>query len=115
MRIELPYPPPVLSPNARVHWAKKARAFKAYKGMCGWQIAIWMLDALENDVEGITDYRLTFCPPDKHRRDIDNAIASFKAGIDALSSAAGVDDSKFKLTFAWGESVKGGAVIVEAA
>jgi crossover junction endodeoxyribonuclease RusA len=109
VKITLPYPPPSLSPNARKHYMAKARAFKAYKNDCLW--------ALKTEVrlhEGIK-WRLVFCPPSKRRRDIDNAIASFKAGIDALSAVTGVDDSKFELTFAWGEVVKGGAVIVEAA
>ena len=30
-QINLPWPPRELSPNARVHWAKKAKAAKAYK------------------------------------------------------------------------------------
>ncbi|SOS36014.1 hypothetical protein CFBP6411_04657 [Pseudomonas syringae group genomosp. 3] len=30
----LPWPPKVLSPNARTHWATKSRAAKAYRNTC---------------------------------------------------------------------------------
>ena len=32
--IDLPWPPKELSPNARVHWTKKAKAAKAYRLEC---------------------------------------------------------------------------------
>ena len=55
---------------------------------------------------------LCFCPPDRRRRDLDNLLASFKQGIDAISEAMGVDDSKFSYTLTRGEPVKGGVVQV---
>lgn len=110
MTITLPYPPSVLSPNNRSCWQKKARYFKRYKADC----TMMMLNA-RKALAGRDTFKLTFCPPDRHRRDIDNAISSGKAAIDALSAITGVDDSKFQLTFAWGDPIKSGAVIVEAA
>jgi hypothetical protein len=35
MTLHLPWPPKELSPNARVHWAKKSKAAKAYRLQCG--------------------------------------------------------------------------------
>ena len=35
MILHLPWPPKELSPNARVHWAKKSKAAKAYRLQCG--------------------------------------------------------------------------------
>jgi crossover junction endodeoxyribonuclease RusA len=113
MKITLPYPPPSLSPNARKHWAAKHRAFRYYKADCLYALIGSVPLKKRNDFP--TKFALRFCPPDKRRRDIDNAIASFKAGIDAIAEFTRTDDSKFELTFAWGEPVKGGAVIVEAA
>jgi crossover junction endodeoxyribonuclease RusA len=41
---------------------------------------------------------LHFVPPDRRRRDLDNLIASMKAGLDGLADALGVDDSRWKLS-----------------
>ena len=35
-RLILPWPPKELSPNFRAHWAKLARAKKAYRAACAW-------------------------------------------------------------------------------
>lgn len=108
--IELPFPPSVLSPNARPHWTKKARAFKVYKTQC-----CMLLSQHRDELRGRDTFELRFHPPSAHRFDIDNLIARFKAGIDALSLTTGVDDSKFQFTIAKGEPREGGAVIVRAA
>lgn len=55
---------------------------------------------------------ITFCPPDKRRRDVDNMLASIKSGLDGISDATGVDDSAWHYGIARGDSVKGGAVLV---
>jgi crossover junction endodeoxyribonuclease RusA len=105
--IELPFPPTALSPNARPHWAAKARAFKAYKTQC-----YMLLSQFRDDLKGRDTFELRFLPPDRHRRDIDNMLASSKAAIDALAEVCGVDDSQFKLTIAKGDPRQGGAVVV---
>jgi crossover junction endodeoxyribonuclease RusA len=110
MRLELPFPPPDLNPNGRSHWAKKARVAKKYKNDC-----LMLLSRSRKELAGRDEFSITFCPPDRHRRDRDNAIAAFKWGSDAIADVCGVDDSKFRITYAWGEPVKGGLVIIEAA
>jgi crossover junction endodeoxyribonuclease RusA len=105
--IHLPFPPPALSPNARGHWAKKARAFKAYKFQC-----FALLSQHRGELKGRDSFDVRFLPPDKHRRDLDNMLASSKAALDALSEVTGVDDSQFSLKIAKGEPVKGGAVVI---
>lgn len=105
--ISLPFPPATLNPNHRPHWAVKARAFKAHKLACF--VALY---PYRQQLKGRDSFSLRFCPPSGHRRDIDNLLAAFKAGIDALSEITGVDDSKFNLTIAKGEPVKGGAVVI---
>jgi crossover junction endodeoxyribonuclease RusA len=64
--------------------------------------------------EGVDRAHLTiaFCPPDNRRRDLDNMLASFKHGIDAISEAIGIDDYGFGFTIMRGEPVKGGCVRV---
>lgn len=55
---------------------------------------------------------ITFHPPTKRRYDLDNRIASFKAGQDGIAQALAVDDSRFEPTYKRGEPVKGGKVVV---
>lgn len=105
--IELPFPPAKLSPNARVHWGVKARAFKTYKTQC-----YMVLSQFRDELRGRDNFEIKFCPPDRHRRDLDNMLAASKAALDALSEICGVDDSRFFLTIAKGEPKPGGAVVV---
>ena len=105
--IELPFPPATLNPNHKPHWAVKARAFKTYKFQC-----FAILSQHRDELRGRAVFALEFCPPDARRRDVDNATAAFKAGIDALSEVAGVDDSKFCFTIRKGEPRKGGCVVL---
>ncbi len=114
MEIHLPYPPPKLSPNSRTHFMARARTAKKYKNDC---IVLATRPALyDRSVwKGTTRFTVTFHAPDNHRRDMDNAIAAFKYGMDALSFVFGVDDSKFAVTYAWGEPVKGGRVTISPA
>lgn len=114
MRLVLPWPPKHLSPNARLHWAQRRAATKRYRSDCYFAAKASGARVLEAETVAMT---IAFCPPDRRRRDRDNAIASFKAGQDALADVLGVDDSRFAVTYApgWGEPVKGGAVVVEVA
>lgn len=106
--IALPWPPPYLSPNARKHWAEKHRAFKNYKAQC-----MWAMLAHTKALKGKAVFTITFCPPDNHRRDRDNMIASFKAGQDAIAAVTGVDDRHFVVTYRVGEPRQHGAVLID--
>ncbi len=105
----LPWPPRAAHPNARNHWSKKANATRRYKTEC------LLLNSAEVRAKfrGKSAFNITFHPPDKRRRDLDGMLSSFKAGFDALSMIAGVDDVHFRYTLAVGDPIKGGAVIVE--
>lgn len=107
--IELPYPPRVLSPNSRVHWSDKAKVAKRFKADC-----IVLLLNHRVRLKGCFKFSLRFMPPSNRRADIDNMLASFKQGIDALSHVSGVDDSKFVLEISKGEKRTGGAVLLTA-
>lgn len=107
MTVTLPFPPAVLSPNTRSHWAQKYRAFKVYKTEC-----VAMMLNLRGALKGQRKFTVTFHPPTARRMDLDNAISRFKAGQDALAVISGVDDSEFEMTYRFGEPVRGGAVIV---
>lgn len=103
-QIQLPWPPSKLSPNARVHWADKARAAKAYREECGWLFrqafplltgAPTYCPASRLLIGGRLDLWIQFFPPDNRRRDDDNCLAMFKAGRDGLADAMAIDDRVF--------------------
>lgn len=108
IQIDLPWPSKDLSPNARCHWAVKARAVKKAR-----HEAMWLAQAFEAP-DGDLNVSLTFAPPDRRRYDDDNLIARMKAGMDGIADALGVDDSKFRLGKPLrAEPIKGGNVRVE--
>lgn len=106
--ISFPWPPAALSPNARVHWATKAKAAKKYKEDCRW---VCKASRRCGDL-ALGDVDITFHPPSKRRADADNMLASFKVGLDAISEFTGIDDSKFAISFRKSDPVKGGEVRV---
>lgn len=108
--VTLPWPPSALSPNARGHWGIKARHAKKYRRDARILCLAQGLRALSAEALSL---RITFNPPDRRARDIDNMIASAKAGLDGLADATGVDDSRWSITTRKGEPVKGGAVVIE--
>lgn len=104
--IELAYPPSILNPNNRTHWARKNSIAKAYKHDCLWRLKI-------SRPERMMRFTVQFFPPDRRGRDRDNAIASFKYGQDALAQFWNVNDKDFEITYLpFGEPVKGGKVLI---
>jgi crossover junction endodeoxyribonuclease RusA len=91
--VTLPWPPKECSPNARVHWSKKAKAAKAYRRACCELAREAKLKIPEG--EGALHLFLDFYPPDRRARDDDNLTAAFKSGRDGLADALKVDDRHF--------------------
>jgi len=110
--ISLPWPPAMLSPNKRPHWAQRAKLTASYRSECGWRARAQ--GVYQTDAESVR-MTMRFCPPDVRRRDMDNLISATKGLRDGLQDALGVDDSRFVVTYEMGEPVKGGAVQVEIA
>ena len=90
---QLPWPPPELSPNSRIHWAKKFAAKRKYRSHCD----IVVLDQGVKTLDPEADYvlHMTFIPPDKRHYDVDNLIARMKSGLDGLCDALDIDDQRF--------------------
>ena len=86
----LPWPDKRLNPNARIHFAQKAKVFAEAKNTA-------YLLAIQAGLRGYQGrrLRLVFMLPDKRRRDLDNLHASMKAALDGLAMAIGCDDSEF--------------------
>lgn len=110
--VTLPWPDRMLSPNARGHWAKKARAVRTARE-AAWAL---MLEALKGRTTDFGNRAVglnwQFHPKTANKPDDDNALASCKAYRDGLADALGVNDANFISTIRMGEPVKGGAVIV---
>lgn len=90
-QVLLPWPPRVLSPNARAHWGARSKAAKSYRFRCFLGAKAVRLVAPAGKVLLV----LEFLPPNNRRRDDDNLLAAFKAGRDGLADALGIDDSVF--------------------
>jgi crossover junction endodeoxyribonuclease RusA len=106
--IQLPWPDKALSPNARVHWAAKAKATKNAK------IAAHVMT--RQATRPVPWPRVTlewaFHPKTRNAIDLDNIVASCKAYQDGISAALGVDDSLFDTSYRIADPVKGGLVVV---
>lgn len=109
IELTLPWPPSELSPNARTHWAKLAKAKRAYRAACAWTAKEQGAGRLHADSLHLT---LTFHAPTRRAYDLDNALARLKSGLDGLADVLGVDDSRWTLTIQKSETV-GGFVRVE--
>ena len=108
-QVLLPWPPKVLSPNARAHWRARSKAAKDYRYICGMTAKLAGLAAPEGRLLLVIE----FMPPNRARRDDDNLIAAFKSGRDGLADALGVDDSLFVTQCMLSDEVcPGGAVRV---
>ena len=115
--VRLPWPLPYLSPNSRAHWSNKAKQANWYRHECGRRVRdeIAALHDEKSSLKALNErgvcLSIRFCPPDKRRRDLDNMLASIKAGIDGIADALGVDDQHFSLRLERGEPKKGGEVV----
>ncbi|MEG2582694.1 endonuclease [Comamonas sp.] len=109
LNITLPWPPKELSPNARLHWSKLARAKKAYRQVRAVQAKVQGAKRIQADKLHLS---LTFYPPTRRAFDLDNALARMKSGLDGLADVLGVDDRHWSLSIARADEV-GGMVKVE--
>lgn len=104
MIVTYPWMSKELNPNARVHWAKKNDAFQKYK------TAVWALTK-EAKLPPVQSNRMLleicFYKPDRMRRDLDNLLSAFKAGLDGISLATGIDDSNFALAIDIADEIGG--------
>jgi crossover junction endodeoxyribonuclease RusA len=81
-----------------------------------WRIKwAWEFVRYKSALQNKTHFKISFAPPDKRRRDLQNCSGAFKAGIDALSDVVCIDDSKFRIVWNpdWLAPVEGGAVFIE--
>ena len=97
--IILPWPPKELSPNSTKDRRAATPIRQRYIRDCYLAAKAAGVGALS----GPLHLSLTFCPPDRRKRDLDNMLAAVKYGLDGLSQAIGVDDSEWSLSLRKGE------------
>lgn len=112
IRVDLPWPPSALRPNASSpgNWRRKSEAARRFKTDCAILCRAAGLRKIDGDVR--PHLTLRYCPPTRARYDMDNNLAATKAGIDAISDAIGVDDHLFDFTLVRGPVGKPGRVEV---
>lgn len=113
LSIELPWPDRDLSPNARVHWARKAKKVKASRWVAFGRTTFGSIGSILVPAPNGLSVAYTFHPGTNRRRDLDNLIASTKAYTDGIAQALAVDDSTFRLSYKMGELTKPAKVLVE--
>jgi crossover junction endodeoxyribonuclease RusA len=88
--IELPWPDAALSPNGRLHWAKKARAVKDARS----QALYTTRTEYRQDMTApnTVDISMCFYPPTKRHYDLDNLQSRCKAYQDGIFQALGWND-----------------------
>lgn len=105
-----PWPDSRLSPNQRID----RRALIQVKQEA--KVAAYFITRESKTVVIDTDLqlRLTFYPPDRRKRDLDNLYATFKAYQDGMFEALGVDDSRIeRVILERGNPIPGGQVFVD--
>lgn len=104
MIVTYPWMPKELNPNARVHWRVKNDKFQQYKMAC-W--ALTMKAKLPKCKSDRALLQIQFFKPNRARRDLDNCLAAFKAGLDGIAQAINVDDSRFMFTLDMADEIGG--------
>lgn len=90
----LPWPARQLHPNARTHWAVKAKAAKAARATAHTLAAAAGWKRLHLP-DGRLHLWIDAYAPDRRRRDIDGVLSSLKSAIDGIADALGIDDHRF--------------------
>jgi crossover junction endodeoxyribonuclease RusA len=93
LKIVLPWPPSVLSPNAREHWRKIAQAKRNFRSDCFFLCVAAGIK--KGAITAPVNLQFHFVPLNRRMYDLDNLMASYKAGIDGIADALGIDDRHF--------------------
>ena len=96
LTFRLPLPQRDTSPNARVHPQVKAKATASMR-QYAWATTLSALEGCDFP-RAARQYTLslTYCLPDRRRRDLDNLFSASKAQRDGIADALLVDDVVFE-------------------
>lgn len=93
--ITIPWFPALLKPNGNnsTHWNDTRKAKKLYKQECYY---ISLAKRLKVQPSANIALSIIFYPKTNRARDLDNCLASIKAGLDGVAQALGVNDKLFR-------------------
>lgn len=93
--ITLPHPPQEVRPNARVHWARKAKKVKICRQAAFWRCKKTIANAAQFTPRfyGVTWYFFGKVP------DADNCLASCKSYLDGCCDAFKIDDKTLDVVY----------------
>lgn len=111
--LPLPWPPRDLHPNARVHWARRARCTKTFRTIAAGTALAAGIRRTDPDIPQSLRVTVVFSPPDNRRRDLDGMLSSIKSYLDGIADVIGVDDSEWSIALRREAPVKGGSVRIE--
>lgn len=117
LTVTLPFPAPELFPNrVRGHWAKTG-GIKAKAVADAYAVTYQAVNQHRGELAALTGdipLQLTFCPPDKRHRDLDNMLAACKAMLDGVATALTVNDKQFSpITILRGGTARPACVVVQ--
>lgn len=105
-----PFPDSRLSPNARIDRRALFHVKRDAKEIAYFITRESNVVVLDTDLQ----LTLTFYPPDRRKRDLDNLYASFKAYQDGMFASLGVDDCKIeRVILERGNVIPNGQVFVD--
>lgn len=109
-KIIFPWLDSLLSPNRRMD----RRALIAVRQRAKTEAFYLIRNSAPVVIETNLQLTLTFHPPDKRKRDLDNLYATFKAYQDGIFLALGMDDYLIeRVILQRGNVIRGGCVTVE--
>lgn len=108
-RVELEWFDKRLNPNMKTYW-RKVNTLRGEQKL----LALIAARSTTPIKQGTYPLKITFYPPCRRRRDLDNCLASIKGALDGIAQAWGVDDRLFRPIHAdFGDKCDDGKIIVE--
>lgn len=109
--VVIPWPARELSPNARVHWAKKGDAVATARGFTS-AMTEYRRGAFGDGVP--LEMWVLIEPPNLKKRDLDNILASLKPSIDGIADGVGFNDAQIESVHLHRmPPIKGGRITIE--
>lgn len=96
--IPLAWPSAHLSPNARVHWSKRAKAVREARRAAFLALRLAAPTLIKVPAGHVVEIEFVFVPPNKRRFDDDGLASRMKATRDGIADYLGCDDNCFVQT-----------------